>query len=98
MNKVELAKEVASRMSVTVTEALRFVDTMCKVVGEVVHDNESVMIQNFGVFLPWQQKERYGRNPRTGVLCPINKRLSVKFRAGKGLLEKLNETGKDKAV
>jgi len=34
MNKNELAKEIASQMSVTITESLKFIDTLCVVVGE----------------------------------------------------------------
>ena len=54
-----------------------------------------MLLQNFGHFQPWQQKERFGRNPRTGVECPIRKRVSVKFKPGKGLLELLNEKHED---
>lgn len=91
MNKIELAKEIAGRMSITVTESLRFIDTMCAVVGESIEKNETVLIQNFGHYQPWQQGERSGRNPRTGVECSIPQRVSVKFKPGKGLLEKLNK-------
>lgn len=90
MNKKELAVEIAGRMSVTVIEALRFLDTMMDVVGESVSGKESVLLQNFGHFMPWEQTERLGRNPKTGVSCPIRKRMSVKFKPGKGLIEKLN--------
>ena len=95
MNKNDLAREIASRMSVTVTMASQLVDTLCAVVGESIRKDESVLLQNFGHFQPWQQKERFGRNPRTGVECPIRKRGSVKFKPGKGLLELLNEKHED---
>ena len=82
MNKNDLAREIASRMSVTVTMASQLVDTLCAVVGESIRKDESVLLQNFGHFQPWQQKERFGRNPR-------------KFKRGKGLLELLNEKHED---
>ena len=91
MNKIELAKEVASRMSVTVTQALCFIDTMNDVICESITHDESVIIQNFGHYMPWQQAERMGRNPRSGQECKIPKRVSVKFKPGKGLIEKINE-------
>ena len=95
MNKNDLAREIASRMSVTVTMASQLVDTLCAVVGESIRKDESVLLQNFGHFQPWQQKERFGRNPRTGVECPIRKRVSVKFKPGTGLLELFNEKHED---
>ena len=91
MNKNELAKEIASQMSVTITESLKFIDTLCVVVGESLQKEDSVLLQNFGHFTPWQQKERFGRNPRTGIECTIHKRVSVKFKPGKRLLDILNE-------
>ena len=98
MNKYELAKVIAGRMSTSVTESLKFVDTLCAVVGESIGKEESVLIQNFGHFQPWKQHERSGRNPRTGVECPIRERLSVKFKPGKGFLEKLNGEKKGRNV
>ncbi len=91
MNKIELAKEVASRMSATVTQTLCFIDTMNDVICESITHDESVIIQNFGHYTPWKQVERMGRNPRTGKECTIPKRISVKFKPGKGLIEKINE-------
>ncbi|MCD8266997.1 MAG: HU family DNA-binding protein [Parabacteroides sp.] len=90
MNKNELAKEIASRMSTTVTETLDFIDTMNEVISESITRDESVLIQNFGHYMPWQQVERMGRNPRNGRSCPIPARVSVKFKPGKGLLDKIN--------
>ena len=91
MNKIELAKEVASRMSTTVTQTLCFIDTMNDVICESITRDESVLIQNFGHYTPWQQTERLGRNPRSGKDCMIPKRISVKFKPGKGFIEKINK-------
>ena len=90
MNKNELAKVIACRMSVTVVETLRFIDTMNEVIGESIVHEDSVIIQDFGRYMPWNQAERLGRNPRSGVECIIPKRVSVKFKPGKGLIEKIN--------
>lgn len=90
MNKYELAKEIAGRMSTTVTEALRFIEIMNEVVGDSIVRSESVKIQNFGCYMPWKQSERMGRNPKTGERCPIRPRVTVKFKAGKGLIDKIN--------
>lgn len=91
MNKSDLAKEIASRMSTTITQSLCFIDTMDEVICEAIARDDSVMIQDFGHYMPWQQTERMGRNPRTGQKCVITERMSVKFKPGKGLIEKINK-------
>ena len=90
MNKIELAKEVASRLSVPTTDALRFIDTMNEVITEAMMREEPVLIQNFGRYTVWEQAERMGRNPRTLQECTIPKRTSVKFKPGKGLMDRIN--------
>lgn len=94
MNKNELAKEIAYRMSTTVTETNRFLNTMNEIIGEVIARDESVLMQNFGHYTPWKQTERIGRNPRTGKVCVIQPRKSLKFKPGKGLVDKLNSKNK----
>lgn len=91
MNKKELAKEVASRTSMTVVETLRLIDTMNEVISESIGRDESVLLQNFGHFTPWRQAGRMGRNPRTGEKYMIEERTSVKFKPGKGLINTLNK-------
>ena len=49
MNKIELAKEIAGRMSLPVTMSIKFIDTICDVLGETIGKNESVLLQNFGL-------------------------------------------------
>lgn len=90
MNKYELAKEIARRMSTTVTETLRFINTMNEVVTESIMRDEPVILQNFGQYMPWKQAERMGRNPKTGENCLIRSRVTLKFKAGKGLVDKIN--------
>lgn len=90
MNKNDLAKEIAGRMSVTAMQAQRFIDTMDEVITESLKCNEPVLIQNFGHYVPWKQAKRMGRNPRTGQECIIRERISVKFKPGKGLIDKIN--------
>lgn len=90
MNKNELAKEIASRMSTTVSQTNRFLKTMNEVISETIARDESVLLQNFGHFMPWKQGERIGRNPRTGKECVIRPRKSMRFKAGKGLIDALN--------
>lgn len=90
MNKTELSKIVAKRMSVPQKEALLFIETLGKVLTESLAQEESLGFQGFGTFSLWKQTERQGRNPKIGVPAVIRARNSVKFKSGKQLLEALN--------
>ena len=90
MNKTELSKIVAKRMSVTQKEALLFIETLGEVLAESLAHDEYLGFQGFGTFSLWKQTERQGRNPRLGVPAVIRTRNSVKFKPGKQLLEILN--------
>ena len=76
MNRRELVKTLADKLSVTQAEAMRFV--------------QAWMLLGFGTFSAWEQTERIGRNPRNGVAYMIRARRSVKFKPGKLLLKRLN--------
>ena len=91
MNKQELARQIASEMSVTITEAMRFINAFQNALTAGVKRDESVIMQGFGTFWPWQQKERMARNPKTGEDVMIQSRSSVKFKPGVYLLEALNK-------
>lgn len=94
MNKKELAKNVARKLSITDTLSYEYINVMQDVILEELKQNGYIMFQGFGVFSPWIQTERMGRNPKTGINCLIESRVSVKFKPGKNLLKQLNMSKK----
>ena len=90
MNKADLVNELAKKMQITQCQSRQFLNTFQEVLTEAIKQDASVMLQGFGTFIPWKQKEREGRNPRTGKNCMIRPRTSMKFKPGKFLLEELN--------
>lgn len=94
MNKKELSRKVAEKMSVPGDLSMQFINAFQEVVGDELERNEHVQLLGFGTFFPWPQTERAGRNPRTGKECMIRFRVSVKFRPGRSLLGKLNSDRK----
>lgn len=90
MNKSTLAQQVAKRMSMTKGESLRFINTLEEILAFELKQNNIITLQGFGSFVPWEQTERPGRNPRTGRPYLIRSRTSVKFKPSKLLLELLN--------
>lgn len=92
MNKLEFSKKVASRLSITQRDALRFIKGYQDALAEVIKEEGVMASQGFGTFTLWAQSERKGRNPRTGDPAPIPARNSIKFKPGKELLNYLNDT------
>ena len=95
MNKTELTKQVAERLSIPHYEAIRYMNAVQAVVTTELQQKGSIVLQGFGTFLPWEQSERLGRNPKTGTPCMIRERVSVKFKPGKYLLDAINANGED---
>lgn len=90
MNKAQLAKSLAEKLSISYTESLRNINTLLDIIGDELEHDQEVKIVGFGALVPWHQSARMGRNPKNGKNCMIEARTSVKFRVGKELLEKLN--------
>lgn len=91
MNKQELAKQIACEMSVTITDAMRFINAFQNAVTTGLKRKELVTLYGFGTFWPWSQTERMARNPKTGKEVMIQPRASAKFKPGIYLLEALNK-------
>lgn len=96
MNKIEFAKRIAARLSISQREALTFISAYENILADALIDEGMMVSQGFGTFTLWSQSERPGRNPKTGIPVTIPSRNSVKFIPGKGLLEYLNSKGKRK--
>ena len=92
MNKNELVKEMSCRLSISQVECLRYLNVWQDIIEGKLEKGESLILQGFGVFSPWEQTSRLGRNPRTGESCMIRPRTSIKFRPGKRFLTRLNKT------
>lgn len=89
MNKTDLVNVLAEKMNISQSKSRQFIDAFQNVLKETLRE-DAIMLQGFGTFEPWEQTARLGRNPRTGALCEIKARTSVKFKPGKFLLEALN--------
>ena len=91
MNKAEFRTQLAARLSLPQYVTNDIIDACLEIIAQSLEAGDSITLLGFGVFTPWQQTERLGRNPRTGEECTIVPRISVKFKPGKYLLKKLND-------
>lgn len=75
----------------TEEEAEKIVKTIFKEIRNKLYDGHRIELRGFGVFSLRKQKERKGRNPKTGETVIIPERKTVHFKMSKILLKKLNQ-------
>lgn len=69
MNKADFISKLAVEMNISQQQSREFVKAFQVVLTEALKQDNPVMLQGFGTFTPWSQKERIGRNPHTGISC-----------------------------
>lgn len=60
-------------------------------IAQQLRNEETITVQNFGVFQIRKRQERVGRNPQTGEVIRIEAQTLVAFRAGSSLKKKMAE-------
>jgi DNA-binding protein HU-beta len=89
VTKAELIEVMAAKADTSKAAAKRFLDTFTETVTETLKAGEKVTMVGFGTFSVSERKPRKGRNPRTGKEIDIPGGNAPKFKAGKGLKEKV---------
>jgi len=85
MNKSELIDAIATKASLTKTDAAQALDAVISAVGEALKTGDSVTLVGFGTFSVKERAARTGRNPKTGAAIQIAASKVPGFKAGKGL-------------
>ena len=91
MNKAELIEALAQRSGLQKQKAKKLLEAYVDIVTEAMSHNEEIVLIGFGTLIPRPQTERLARNPKTGTPVMIPARTTVKFKAGKYLLDAINK-------
>ena len=91
MNKNELISSIASETGLTKTDAAKAVDAFVSSISSALKSGDEVRLVGFGTFAVSKRSATTGRNPRTGQSIKIPARNQQKFRAGKVLVDSVNE-------
>ena len=89
MTKAELIEVMAEKANTSKAAAKRFLDTFTETVADTLKAGDKVTMVGFGTFSVTKRKARKGRNPQTGKEIKIPAGNSPKFKAGKGLKDKV---------
>ena len=91
MTKKEFVEVYAAKGNFeTKAEAERKLDTLLSLFEEVLVNGDEVNFIGWGKFEVKDTPARVGRNPKTGEEVTIAAKKVVKFKAGKGLADKVD--------
>jgi len=91
MNKAELIEEVANQTGLTKKVSRKTVNAIISTITDSLAREEKVTIVGFGTFQVMGRKARRGVNPQTRKRLDIPAKKVVRFRAGKGLRERVRK-------
>jgi len=89
MTKAELIAFMAGQADVTKATAAKALQAYMDAVTKELKKNGKLGLVGFGTFAVIKRKAREGRNPQTGKTIKIPAKKVVKFKAGKGLTDKV---------
>lgn len=90
MTYTELLKSIAEENDLSVLAVRQVLDSLCRNIIEEAQNGKTVRIPSLGTFSRLDRAERPGRNPTTGETVMIPANSTIKFKAGKSVLEALN--------
>lgn len=91
MIKIDLARTISEKLSITQKEADALLTAFMDAIGESLEKGEKVQLAGFGAFGVRYVPGHQGRNPKTGEVLPAAVPASYypTFKAGKGLKERV---------
>jgi DNA-binding protein HU-beta len=89
MTKAELITLMADEAGITKVSAAAALQAFLDAVPKELKKNGKLGLVGFGTFSVVKRKAREGRNPQTGKTIKIPAKKVVKFKAGKGLSDKV---------
>lgn len=90
MNKNNLTKEVAVSEKLTLSTAVKAVDSILSIIAEKITNGENIQLRGFGAFVVVNKPQRVIKDIKTGKLITIPARKSVRFKPSKDIVTKLN--------
>ncbi len=73
------------------TETRAVAEQFMKVILEMLYEEKTIEIRGFGTFYTKERKPRPARNPRTGEICPLDKRRVALFRFSPEVRQHIHE-------
>ena len=93
VTRTELSTAIYQKVGLSRAESARLVDNVLGEISGTLAAGEDVKLSGFGNFVVRSKGERVGRNPKTGVEVPIEKRKVMVFKPSNALKAFMNGEG-----
>ena len=90
VTRAELSEAVYRKVGLSRAESAELVEQVLGEISDSLAAEEDVKLSGFGAFLVRSKGERVGRNPKTGVEVPIEKRTVLMFKPSNVLKAHMN--------
>ena len=95
VTRAELSEAVYRKVGPSRAESAELVEQVLGEISDSLAAEEDVKLSGFGAFLVRSKGERVGRNPKTGVEVPIEKRTVLMFKPSNVLKAQINGEASD---
>ena len=95
VTRAELSEAVYRKVGLSRAESAELVEQVLGEISDTLAAEEDVKLSGFGSFLVRSKGERVGRNPKTGVEVPIEKRRVMVFKPSNVLKAHINGEASD---
>ena len=89
MTKTQLVEAIAGGLGLSRADGQKTLETVLEKISAGLVSDRRVQIQGFGTFTAKLRKERKGRNPQTKEIITIPASMTVTFKPGQALKDKL---------
>ncbi len=90
VTRADLSEAVYQKIGLSQTESAELVERVLVEICDSLVAGESVKLSGFGSFLVRSKGARVGRNPKTGVAVPIDRRKAMVFKPSHTLKAHIN--------
>lgn len=91
MNKAQLINKLVEETDFTKNEISEVLNAAFEIISDSLKDKDKVSLMGFGTFTVTTRPPRTAINPKTLERVQVGARSRVKFKAGKDLVELVNE-------
>jgi integration host factor subunit alpha len=95
VTRAELSEAVYRKVGLSRAESAELVEQVLGEISDSLAAEQDVKLSGFGSFLVRSKGERVGRNPKTGVEVPIEKRTVLMFKPSNVLKAQINGEASD---
>ena len=95
ITRADLSETIYRKVGLSRAESTELVEQVLGEISDTLAAGEDVKLSGFGSFLVRSKGERVGRNPKTGIEVPIEKRRVMVFKPSLNLKAYMNSEASD---